>query len=72
MVQHNIVGDLICSNTTIGTSNLVHARAHTQSFLLSCAKLEQLCMKCLSIQNSMSGKRAFILIKAARIYKTKF
>jgi hypothetical protein len=29
-LQHNIVGDLSCSNITIGTSNLAHIHTHTQ------------------------------------------
>jgi len=58
-LQHNILGDLVCSSATIQTPSL----AHTNS--CNCrVNAERLCMKCLSIQNNMNRKKDFLLIKS--------
>jgi hypothetical protein len=61
-LQHNIPGDLICSNTTVGTATL----AHTDS--CNChVSMQSSCVcvcECLGVQHSMNREKDFCLCKS--------
>jgi len=67
-LQHNILGDLICSNATIQTPNL----AHTNSCNCHVSMQSGCVWNISACKIAWRGKRTFVLIKDARIFKTNF